>query len=234
MAHGVEKEKKNKLIFKDHFENFIDATEEERERAEKRRDYRDLKQWTESEASKIEGRGQAAIVFDQYSKKVDGITGLEVNRRTDPKALPVHPKQEQAAEVITDGLRFVEAKQHFDETATEVFEDKIVEGYGGAIVEVEEGASEFKILINRIPWDRIYYDPHSREKDFSDSSYFGITLWMEVEDAIELNPDLEDEIRGLVESAQTADDTFEDRPKDWVDTSRHPNSFTSGALFPLR
>lgn len=219
MAHGVNK-KKNELIFKDHFENFIDATEEESLRAEKRRDYRDLKQWTPEEAAKIEGRGQAAIVFDQYSKKVDGITGLEVNRRTDPKALPVHPKQEKASEVITDGLRFVESKTHLDETATEVFEDKIVEGYGGAIVEVEKVNGEFKILINRIPWDRIYYDPHSREKDYSDSSYFGITLWMDTNDAIALNPKMEDEIRGLVESAQTADDTFEDRPKEWVDTKR--------------
>ena len=224
MAHGVEtdqKDKKTTLIFRDHFEHFVDATEEERQRAEKRRDYRDLKQWTEQEASKIEARDQAAIVFDQYSKKVDGITGLEVNRRTDPKALPVHPNQEKAAEVITDGLRFVESKQHLDETATEVFEDKIVEGYGGAIVEVEKVNDEFKILINRIPWDRIYYDAHSREKDFSDSSYFGITLWMDVEDAIELNPKMAEEIKGLVESAQTADDTFEDRPKDWVDPDRH-------------
>ena len=220
MAHKVDKEKKRNLVFRDHFEQFIDATEEERVRAEKRRDYRDLKQWTEQEASKIEGRGQAAIVFDQYSKKVDGITGLEVNRRTDPKALPVHPKQEKASEVITDGLRFVESKTHLDETSTEVFEDKIVEGYGGSIVEVEKVKDEFKILINRIPWDRIYFDPHSREKDFSDCSYFGITLWMDMQDAIELNPKKEGEIKGLVESAQAADDTFEDRPKDWVDTDR--------------
>lgn len=208
-------------VFKDHFEHFVDATQDERERAEKRRDYRDLKQWTDEECTNLQARGQAPIVFDQFSKKVDGITGLEVQRRTDPKALSVHPKQEKAAQVITDGLRFVESKSHFDEIATEVFEDKIVEGYGGVIVEVEKKANgEFSIMPNRIPWDRIYYDPHSREKDFSDSSYFGIHLWMDLEDAIQINPKKEDEIRNIVAEAKATDQTFEDRPKDWVDTSR--------------
>lgn len=221
MAHGVEdKKQSDKLVFRDHFEHFIDATQDERCRAEKRRDYRDLKQWTDKECAELKARKQNPIVFDQYSKKVDGITGLEVQRRTDPKALPVHPKQDKAATVITDGLRFVESKSHFDETATEVFEDKLVEGYGGVIVEVEKKGDEFVITPNRIPWDRIYYDPHSREKDFSDSSYFGISLWMDVEDAVQINPEKESEIRSLITEARATDETFEDRPKDWVDTSR--------------
>ncbi|MCK5616627.1 hypothetical protein KAR91_82970 [Candidatus Pacearchaeota archaeon] len=205
---------------KKHFEDFVDATEDARSAAEKRRDYRDLKQWTGEEKQKLSARDQAAIVFDQFSKKVDAITGLEVQRRTDPKALPVHPKDEKAAEVITDGLRFVESKSFLDESATDVFEDKLVEGYGGVITEVERKGEEFVISPKRIPWDRIYFDPHSREKDFSDSSYFGITLWMDLEDAIALNEEKRDEIESAFHEAEFSDETFEDRPKYWINTER--------------
>lgn len=205
---------------KKHFEDFVNATNESRRAAERRRDYRDLIQWTQKEVDNLKARDQAAIVFDQFSKKVDGITGLEVQRRTDPKALPVHPKHEKASEVITDGLRYVESRSYFDDIATDVFEDKLVEGYGGCIIEVERKGEEFVISPRRIPWDRIYYDPHSREKDFSDSSYFGVTLWMDEADAISLNPKKKGEISGLFEEAEYSDETFEDRPKDWIDTER--------------
>jgi hypothetical protein len=210
----------NSVDFKTHFEDFVNATEEERARAELRRDYRDLKQWTEEQVAKLAARDQAPIVFDQFSKKVDGIVGLEVQRRTDPKALPVHPKHDKAADVITDALRYVEGRTSFDETATEVFEDKIVEGYGGAITEVEKKGDEYIISVNRIPWDRLYFDHHSRNKDFSDSSYFGITLWMDADDAVKLNPSKKSEIENLFTEANYEDETFEDRPKDWIDVNR--------------
>ncbi len=219
MAHDVEKKEK-KIDWKNHFEDFLDVTSEERIRAEKRRDYRDLKQWTEDEAKKLEDRGQAAIVFDQFGKKVDAITGLEVQRRSDPKAFPVKPKYEKAAEAITDALRYVESKTFLDNIGSDVFEDKLVEGYGGAVVEVDQEGDDIVIEINQIPWDRIYYDPFSRRKDFKDAKYMGITLWLDIEDAVEINPEKEEEIRNLLDQNQFDDTTFEDRPSDWVDIKR--------------
>ena len=206
------------IKWREHFEEFIDISQEERIRSEKRRDYRDLKQWTTEEVSKLEARGQPPIVFDQYSKKVDAITGLEVNRRTDPKAYPVHPKFSDAAEAITDGLRYVESHTMFDSIGSDVFEDKIVEGYGGCITEYNpEGEN---VEIHRIPWDRIFYDAYSRKLDFSDAKFMGITLWMNLEDAIEKFPDKEDEIRQLMDVNSYDDTTFEDRPSDWINIKR--------------
>ena len=211
MANGV---KNDSPSFKHHFEDFVEFSEQERRRAEKRRDYRDLKQWTDEEAAAIEERGQAVIVFDQYSKKVDGITGLEIENRTDPKAYPVDPRKDKGADAITAALRYVEGKQFFDCTATDVFEDKIVEGYGGAITEINPETKE--IEVNYLPWDRIYFDPYSRMKDFSDSKYFGITVWMDLEEAVKLYPDKEDELKMFVDENQYDDTTFEDRPADWI------------------
>ena len=206
------------IDFKEHFQNFLNVTLCERERAERRRDYRDLKQWTQAEVSALEERQQAAVIFDQFSKKVDGIIGLEVKSRTDPKAYPVKPDYEKAAEAITDGLRFVESKTFFDDTATEVFEDKIVEGYGGAIVEVDKDTLE--IEINQIHWDRIYFDPYSRRKDFKDAKYMGITLWLDLDEAIQINPEKKELIKNLVDTTQHLDETFGDKPRDWIDVKR--------------
>lgn len=210
----------NDVNYKDHFEDFLNYTEEERKRAESRRDYRDLKQWTEAEAAALEARGQAPIVFDQFGKKVDAICGLEIQRRSDPKALPITPKHEKAADAITDALRYVEARTNFDEIASEVFEDKIVEGYGGVIIEVSNKDDDFQIEINQLYWDRIYFDPHSRRKDFKDAKYFGITLWMDESDAKDRFKAGKEKIETLMSTANMDGTTFEDRPNHWVDRSR--------------
>lgn len=213
MADSVEK----KIDWKLHFEDFLDVTNDERIRAEERRDYRDLKQWSSKEAAILEARGQPPIVFDQFAKKVDSFIGLEVRRRSDPKAYPVKPKYEKAADAITDALRYVESNVSFDDVGTEVFEEKLVEGYGGVIVEVD---SDLNIEVNHIPWDRIYYDPYSRRKDFKDAKYFGITLWLDIDEAILINPEKAEEIKMLVNKSHINDTTFEDRPSNWIDVKR--------------
>ena len=200
------------------FEEFLNMSEVARQNAELRRDYRNLKQWTEDQAQKLKARDQAAIVFDRYSKKVDALVGLEIQKRSDPKALPIKPRHEEGSEVITDGLRAVESRENLDDSLTEAFEDKIVEGWCGIIVPVEKRGDEMLIRPRRIPWDRIYFDPHSRNKDFSDSGFFGITLWMDLEDAVALNKKKAKEIRDLMPSQ--ADETFQDRPRYWIDFSR--------------
>lgn len=205
---------------KENFDNFLDQTSDERLRAEKRRDYRDLKQWTEAEAQKLRERGQAPIVFDQFAKKIDGLCGIEVDKRSDPKAYPVTPKHEKAADSITDALRYVEVKSSFDEIASEVFEDKIVEGYGGVIVEVKKVGDRLDVQVNQVHWDRIYYDPTSRRKDFKDATYMGITLWMDQDEAIARFPKKEEEITNLVGTDSSGDETFDDRPNNWVDRTR--------------
>lgn len=218
MANTVDDSRDQLNKLKENFEDFLNVTDEARRAAETRRDYRDLKQWTDTEAAKLEERDQAPIVFDQFGKKVDAICGMEVQRRSDPKAYPVTPNNEKAAEAITDALRYVERKTKFDAIGSEVFEDKIVEGYGGAIT--EWNPAKKTIEIHQIPWDRTYYDPHSRNKDFSDSKVFGITLWMGKEDAKEINPKKAQDIDEMMSNQVGIDGTtFDDRPR-WIDTKR--------------
>ncbi len=209
---------KDEDSIRDHFEDFLDATQVSRRNAERRRDYKDLKQWTSEEAKELEGRGQAPIVYDLFAKKIDGIVGMEIQRRTDPKALPVKPRHEKAADAITDALRFVESKTFFDNIASEVFEDKLVEGCGAVITEVDDETKEIKIT--RIPWDRYYFDPHSRKADFSDKRYDGITIWMDLDVAQDMFPKSKDQLAQLIDATGDDGTTYEDRPSNWIDTKR--------------
>lgn len=198
-------------------EKFLTDTADARALSEKCRDYFDGKQWTQAERTKLTSRQQAPITVNRVKPKVKGLIGLYDMRVTDPKAYPRTKKHEKAAHVITDGLRYVADNNQFSTLRVAVAENFFVEGYGGAIVDVTQKKNkEIEIRIEDIPWDRIYFDPHSRKKDFSDARYKGVILWMDKEEAEEKFPDAD--FDSLINAAEYTDQTFEDRPR-WVDRS---------------
>lgn len=205
----------------DHFETFLDSTDEARADSELCRDYKDHKQWSDDEADTLEQRGQAAVVNNRIAPKVKFMVGEQQRRRRDPKAYPRTPKHENTADAVTDSLRYVCDNNDFKHTSSEVFENQVVEGTGACIIEVEEINGEYEIQQNYISWDRLYYDPHSRRKDFADAKYTGIVLWLDQEDVIEMFPDKKDEIDTIMMSgtSRTTEDTYEDRPL-WIDRKR--------------
>lgn len=209
-------------IVKEHVERFLTDTIDARALSERDRDYKDHKQWTEAEIARLNARNQNPIVVNRIKPKVDGLIGLVSIRKTDPKAYPRTQKHEQASEAATDALRFVADNNNFnDGTRLDVSDDFFVEGYGGAIVEVKQnGAGEIEVLINHIPWDRIYFDPNSRKRDFSDSRFMGMIQWMGEDEIKEIFPDVDiDELTATDDNANSAE-TFEDRPR-WIDTERN-------------
>lgn len=208
--------------FTDSFENFLTVTETSRVLAARDRDYVDHKQWTEEQISKLRARGQSPIVINRLKAKVNFLVGAERSGRNDPKALPRTPDHEDAADAVTDALRFVADNADFDQTASQGFEDMVVWSTEAAIVEVEQNAKdEYEVQIREIAGDRFYYDPHSRKRDFSDAKFMGINIWMDEEDAIADFPDKEDEIKSAIAEASGAVDgtTFDDQPR-WMDRKR--------------
>jgi len=205
---------------KEQSEQWDHDTLEGRRLANKSRDYFDGKQWTEQEANKLRSRRQAAIVVNRIKPKVEGLVGLYELRKSDPKAYPRTPKHQKSSGPITDSLRFVADNNDFDMTRLDVAEDFFVEGYAGAIIEVNrkkkaEGPDEIEIQINQIPFDRIYYDPHSRRKDFKDAKYMGIILWMNINDVSDAFPKRQIDFGNLETHSTSIDreETTGDRPK---------------------
>jgi hypothetical protein len=169
-------------------------------------------QWTAAEVAILKKRGQPYDPFNRIRRKIDYICGAEQQARTDPKAYPRTPKHEQDAEAATDALRFVAEKQQLDEVFSDIFQDMLVEGYGGLEVEVAESKKgDTEIKVQRYAWDRLFYDPHSVRHDFSDANFFGAVVWMSLDRAKTLYPDVADEIETTSHN-ETPAETYEDKP----------------------
>ncbi len=211
----------NTIDFKVQFEDFATDTDTQRINARRDRDYRDHKQWTESQKKTLENRGQAAVVINRIAPKVDFMIGVERSTRQDPKAWPRTPQHEDGANAATDGLRYVADNTDFDVTSSDCFEDLLVEGVEGAITEWIDD----EIVISRIPFDRIYYDPHSSRRHFQDATYKGLVIWMEEDQANAMFDG-----KGTAESiaaaftTQALDEGFEDKPRNaanrWTDKGK--------------
>lgn len=204
------------------FEEAEDATAEARRLAERDRDYYDNDQWTREELEILRRRKQPALTINYIQRKVDFLRGMERRMRTDPKAFPRTPREEELADAATDALRFVADQNDFDELRSEVYENLLIEGYGAAdVVAVERPDGQIDVQITRVPWDRIVYDPHSRARDFSDARYVGIVVWMDRAEALARWPGTDDIIEATFETASVSD-TYDDRPKFgiWTDNRR--------------
>ena len=197
---------------KQQVEQFLEYTEDARRLSQRCRDYYDSKQWSAREAAILENRKQAPIVVNRIRPKVEGLIGLLDLRKTDPKAFPRTQKHEKASQVVTDALRFVADNNKFGMTRLDVGEDFFVEGYGGALIDVRRKGDEIEIQINQIPWDRIYFDPHSRRKDFKDAKFMGMWMWMsrdEAKDTFKISKAKMDQLSSETDS----EETNEDRPR---------------------
>ena len=210
------------------FEEAEQVTYNARQEAERARDYVDGKQLTEQEIAELKRRGQPPIIINRTRRKVQWLKGLEVKQRTDPKAFPRTPGDEQSAESATDALRFVADNTVFDRKKSQVWENMLVEGFGG--LEIIHKAKkqtdptqppEVDIVVNCYPWDRLFYDPYSRRHDFSDARYLGSVVWQDEAELLEEYPGKKAMIEQLQKDEQAAE-TYDDRPRHglWYDTKR--------------
>lgn len=189
-----------------------------RQASERDRDYFDGKQLTAAERKTLTDRRQPPVVVNRIQPKISFLIGYEASQRTDPRAFPRTPKDEDASEAATDALRFVADDIHLPRKFSSVWENMLIEGFGGIELTVDQkqdGTS--KIDVVHWDWDRLFYDPHSRKPDFSDARYKGGYVWMDEEEVKAQWPDAADAIE-LTLNDRTASRTYDDRPswKTWV------------------
>lgn len=207
------------------FEEADYSTFTEREVSHRCRDYRDGIQLTAEEITELERRGQPPIIINRIGRKIDALMGIEQQRRTDPQAFPRSPQHEYDANAVTEAIRYVCDNSNFDRVRSSVWEDLNVEGTGGCEVvhHFRPPMREPEIRINLYRYDRLFWDPHSSELDFSDARYKGAVIWKDVDLLTEQHPEMEDQIKGSVGPVDNSQDTFEDKPyhTTWHDQKRN-------------
>lgn len=206
------------------FEASEEASYSTRKEAERDRDYHDGKQLSDEEIKALAKRGQPPYIDNRIKTKVDYLVGLEKQQRINPKALPRTPVHENDADAASQALIYVADKENFDYKRSAVWRNLLIEGAGGfsvSVVPSKKYEGEHDIKLTRVPWDRMFVDPHSAELDFSDAGYLGTITWMEYDDALKMYPDGGDALDTTMASV-TASDTYDDKPKYnlWADKKR--------------
>jgi len=206
-----------------YFEESEEACRESRILAERDRDYYDNDQWTPEELAILRKRKQPALTINYIKRKVEYLRGFERRMRSDPKAFPRTPEEEQGAEAATDALRFVGDQNDYDEKRSDVYENLLIEGTGGIDVIVERTRNDdSKVVYRKVAWDRLFWDPHSSEKDFKDATYKGIVIWEDAKAAMQQYPERKDAIENTTSTTGAMSQTFDDRPRNqiWCDSRR--------------
>ncbi len=208
------------------FEDSEDATLTARGNSERDRDYYDSVQYTAEELDTLKNRGQPPVIDNRIKTKIDYLIGLEKQQRIDPRALPRTPAHEDDADAASQALKYVADTEDYDNKRSGVWRNLMIEGAGGISVAVETapgygGQPEPKIVLRRWAWDRMFWDPHSAEPDFSDAGYIGGVVWMDYDDALAQYPDGKEALDTTMASV-TSTQTYDDKPKFrvWADSKR--------------
>jgi len=164
-------------------------------------------------------RRQPPLTWNRVSRKINQIVGVVERGRSDPRALPRHVRSEQGADLATQVIRYVLEGNDFKGTDPWCLLQAGIDGVAGVQrVLTKDDKGQVDIALAWVVGDEYFYDPKSYRADFSDARYEGISKWFDIDEAIELFPDKEDELRGLIEGDSDLT-TNADREYKWVITS---------------
>ncbi len=176
-------------------------------------DYYDSDQFTADELRKLNERGQPAIVINRIKPAINGIIGVTEKGRSDPRAWPRNPGDDDSADAATDVLRYIADFNRFKRTKQDCFKDMLVPGTMAALVGVD---GDTQVTVTQIRWEEFFYDPRARRADFKDARYLGIAKWMYADDATALYPEKGAAIESAVNNGGAGtvspSQSFMDRP----------------------
>jgi hypothetical protein len=228
------------------FDDSREATQEARTQATIDRDYYDGHQLTDYQRQVLRARKQPDVVFNRVRGGVNGILGVILQGKTDPRAFmrnpPDKPQQQpgqppaqqpdaDAGDIATMVLRFIADTNDFTSIRRSVAENILIEGVGAAIFEVDQ-ANENNVTASPIRAEEFFYDPRSRRADFLDARYMGVGKWMYADILAAMYPEQAKLISDFSGSGKDAsgvgssayDGSWEDRPENvspWIDSKQH-------------
>ena len=192
--------------------------DEIREQQDARRYYHGA-QWTDKQIKVLNQRKQPVVTYNRIGRKINSIVGLLERQKNDPKGFPRTPQHEEGAEIATSVLRYVCDQQEWDAKSPIAGLNGAVDGVGGIEIILEQGdKGDVEIGFDAVDPSSFFYDPRSLRADFSDARYMGIAKWADIDQAIDMAPDKEAEIRASVEAGSELT-TNPDYESKWFSTT---------------
>ena len=197
--------------------DYLAAKVPEYEEAKQSRHYYHGAQWTPEEIEILRKRRQPIVTFNRINRKIDGIIGMVQRIRQDVKAFPKNPKNADGAEIATQAVRAVLQSGGWEFVDPWCAQQGAIEGIGGIEIKLVQGDHEDPdVSFDVVYGEDWFYDPRSRKPDFSDGRYHGIAKWLDVEAAVELFPDHEEELRTLMVETGFDLTTHADQEYKWI------------------
>ena len=188
--------RKLRTQFLDYLETKVDEIEEQKQG----RHYYHGAQYTREQIEVLKRRHQPPLTWNRINRKINGIVGVVERQRSDPKALPRHIRSEQGANIATQVIRYVLEANDFKGIDPWCVLQSCIDGIAGVQkVITKDDVGQPDIALPWVIGDEYFYDPKSYKADFSDARYEGLSKWMDLGEAIELFPDKEEELRGLIQ-----------------------------------
>jgi hypothetical protein len=177
------------------YQDYLGSKREEIDEQQDARRFVHGSQWTAEQITQLNARKQPITVNNKTKRKINGIVGTLQRLRQDPKAYARTPKHEQGAELASGALNYALERAQWERKDPLCTWDCAVDGIGGLEFNLEQGDhGDIEVGIDHVLVDGFFYDPRSISDDFSDARYLGVGKWLDLEAAIEMFPDKEEEL----------------------------------------
>lgn len=199
------------------YETYLDNKVEEIEEQRLARRYYHGAQLTPGQRKAIEQRGLAPVIFNRIGPKIDEFGGTLERLKQDPKAYPRTQGHQEAADFVTETIRFELDEEDFNTLAPAVAKHGAIDGIGCCEMELQpsgRGEADYDIKLKDVDPADYFYDPRTFKLDFSDCSYDGVGRWFTLEDAVMLYPDKAEILSGSTGDA-TELTSNPDKDKKW-------------------
>lgn len=224
------------------FKQSRDAMSKAHKEADTDCEYYDGDQWSNADKEELKKRGQPAITFNIIKSTMDLVLGTEKRMRVDYKAFPKSPAHVEDANVATNLMKQVMDQCQGEFVSSDAFEHMTKSGW--TWIDVAKNRDPFGEPMKLALEERefVFWDRYAKEYDLNDGKYIGRAKWLELEDAIALFPEYEEELKAAIETdalegyrkqpyEQTGDDIdphgsvfdWEDKDikkADWIDKGR--------------
>jgi regulator of protease activity HflC (stomatin/prohibitin superfamily) len=181
--------------------DYLGGKDDEIKEQKESRAYYHGAQWTDAQVRTFNKRKQPVVTYNRVGRKINAIVGLLERQKQDPRGFPRTPRHEEGAELATAVLRYVCDQQKWAAISPLCGMQGAVDGLAGVEIIIEAGDhGDPEIGLNDVDAASFFYDPRSLKEDFSDARYMGVGKWMDLDAAIEMFPDKEEELRDSVDS----------------------------------
>jgi len=167
-------------------------------------------QWDPDDFKKLEEEGRPAVSFNRVGVIVDAIVGAEINNRKEVRYIPREMGDIRPSEALSGAAEWARDLCDAEDEESDAFADCVICGMGWTETRMSyDHDPEGRIIIERVDPLQMYWDPSARSKNLGDARWILRLKEVNVEEAKERWPELENYASGQSpwDGAESHDET---------------------------